>query len=143
MFDPGIIHLIDGPAMDSPRNALTLTNHYHQLFGQFQIHFEATGERDEYKIDLSRRRPHLRQRTFPIIRKLSQRPNETIDLPSPRLLSVHRAIACIMHLSGAGEYIDRILRDLEEVDIKQDGSTTLEFFMNLSLGGWLPTMTVH
>lgn len=143
MFDPGIIHLIDGPAMDSPRNALTLTNHYHQLFGQFQIHFEATGRRDEYKIDLTRRRPHLRQGNFPIIRKLSESPDGTIDLPSPRLLAVHRSIACIMHLSGAGEYINGILRDLEEVNVKADGSTNLEFLMNLSLGGWLNTMTVY
>jgi hypothetical protein len=48
-----------------------------------------------------------------------------------------------MHLSGAGEYINGILRDLEEVNVKADGSTNLEFLMNLSLGGWLNTMTVY
>nr|XP_001390780.2 hypothetical protein ANI_1_264044 [Aspergillus niger CBS 513.88]XP_001395751.2 hypothetical protein ANI_1_824104 [Aspergillus niger CBS 513.88] len=43
MFDPGVIHLIDGPKIDSPINALTLTLDYHRMFGEFQIYFEPTG----------------------------------------------------------------------------------------------------
>ncbi|OJD17181.1 hypothetical protein AJ78_02725 [Emergomyces pasteurianus Ep9510] len=35
MFDPSITHLIDGPKIDSPSNALTLTLDNHRLFGEF------------------------------------------------------------------------------------------------------------
>ncbi|KMP00781.1 hypothetical protein CIHG_03229 [Coccidioides immitis H538.4] len=98
LFDPGIVHLIDGTKIDSPLNALTLTHGYHQF--------------------------------------------RTIDPPSARLLGVHHAIAIIMNLSGAGEYIENILRDLEEVDVKADGSTNLGPIMSLRLGGWFNTLTV-
>jgi hypothetical protein len=39
-----------------------------------------------------------------------------------------------MHLSRAREYINSILQDLEEVDMKADSSINLEFLINLSLG---------
>ncbi|KKZ62789.1 hypothetical protein EMCG_02900 [[Emmonsia] crescens] len=35
MFDPGIAHLIDGPKIDNPSNALTLTLDNRRLFGEF------------------------------------------------------------------------------------------------------------
>ncbi|TPX26217.1 hypothetical protein DIZ76_011678 [Coccidioides immitis] len=114
LFDPGIVHLIDGTKIDSPLNALTLTHGYHQLFGEFRIYFEPVG--GSY--------------------------HRTIDPPSARLLGVHHAIAIIMNLSGAGEYIENILRDLEEVDVKADGSTNLGPIMSLRLGGWFNTLTV-
>jgi hypothetical protein len=41
MFDPGVIYLIEGPNIDRPVNAFTLTNYFHQLFGDFDIYFEA------------------------------------------------------------------------------------------------------
>jgi hypothetical protein len=41
MFDDGILHLIEGSEIDRPRNALTLTLDFHQLFGNFEVYFEA------------------------------------------------------------------------------------------------------
>ncbi|RAO74321.1 uncharacterized protein BHQ10_010333 [Talaromyces amestolkiae] len=142
MFDPGIIHLIEYPKIDSPMNALTLTLDNHRLFGEFQIYFEPTGMPHEYRIDSTERSPFLRDPIFPITRTLSLSPNRTIDPPSPRLLGVHRAISRIMNLSGAGEYIDRILEDLEKMNVKEDGSTNLGQIMKLRLGGWPHTLTV-
>lgn len=142
MFDPGIIHLIEYPKIDSPMNALTLTLDYHRLFGEFQIYFEPTGVPYEYRIDSTERRPFLRDPLFPVTRTLSLSPYRTIDPPSPRLLAVHRAISRIMNLSGAGEYIDRILEDLEKMNVKEDGSTNLGQIMKLRLGGWPHTLTV-
>jgi hypothetical protein len=53
MFDPGVIHLIEGPNINRPINALTLTNHFHQLFGDFDIYFEPTADQTQhtYKIN--------------------------------------------------------------------------------------------
>lgn len=142
MFDPGVIHLIDGPKIDSPINALTLTLDYHRMFGEFQIYFEPTGVPYQYKIDSTERSPFLRDPLFPVTRTLTLSPTRVIDTPSRRLLDVHRAIALIMKLSGAGEYIENILRDIEEVDVKADGSTNLGHIMSLRLGGWLNTLCV-
>lgn len=143
MFDPGIGHLVDGPKIDSPSNALTLTLDFHRLFGEFQIYTERTGMPYQYRIDSTEQSPFLRDPIFPVSRTLSLSPNRTIDPPSSRLIDVHRAVALIMKLSGAGEYIERILRDMEALDVKEDGSTQLGHLAGLRLGGWLNIMSVH
>ncbi|KAJ5533925.1 hypothetical protein N7527_000179 [Penicillium freii] len=134
IFDPRIIHLIDRPKIDSPINAFTLTLDYHRLFGEFKIYFEHTGIRHY---------PFLRDPLFPVTRSLTLSPHRTVDPPSPRLLDIHRAIALIIKLSGAGEYIERVLRDMEELDVREDGSTHLGYLAGLLLGGWLDTLSVH
>ncbi|KAJ5254038.1 hypothetical protein N7524_011218 [Penicillium chrysogenum] len=132
IFDPRIIYLVNRPEIDSPINALTLTLDYHRLFGEFKIYFEPT-----------KSSPFLRDPLFPITRSLTLSPYRTVDPLSSRLLGVHRAIALIMKLSGAGEYIERVLRDIEELDIREDGSTHLGYLAGLRLGGWLDTLSVH
>ena len=78
----------------------------------------------------------MRNLAFPITRTFYLTDDRSIDPPSPRLLAVHRAIAHILRLSGAGEYIDRLLRDMDEQGIQADGSTELDRLVRLSLGGW-------
>jgi hypothetical protein len=78
----------------------------------------------------------LRDPIFPAIRTFRLTDNHIIDPPSPRLLAIHRAIALSLHLSAAGGYIDNILRDLDELDVKSDGSTELGHLIALRLGGW-------
>jgi hypothetical protein len=58
------------------------------------------------------------------------------------LLGVHRAIAHISKLSGAGDYIEQILRDMEQVAVEADGSTNLGDIMRLRFDGWLNQLTV-
>ncbi|KAI8648884.1 HNHc domain-containing protein [Fusarium sp. Ph1] len=48
----------------------------------------------------------------------------------------HTAIAHILHLSAAGDYIDDILRDVEEPGAREDASTELEHLLRLGLSGW-------
>ena len=55
---------------------------------------------------------------------------------------VHRAIGRILNLSGAGDSTDRILRDMDEVSIKENGSTELGQYISLKLGGWLDGVPV-
>jgi len=137
MFDPGIVHLIDGPDIDRPTNAITLTHHFHRRFGDFEVYFEPTTQTPHtYKIIPIRSHNILRQAILPVTRTLRLANNHNIDPPSRRLLAIHRAIALILHLSGAGSYIDDILRDLDELDVKSDGSTKLGRLIGLRLGGW-------
>ncbi|KAJ2989592.1 hypothetical protein NUW58_g3390 [Xylaria curta] len=135
MFDVGVAELIQGPKIDWPRNALTLTHDFHQYFGDFQVYFEPVPNRDHtYTIrthvseDYFFRRPAL-----PVTRELYLTPERTIEPPSRRLLAIHCAIARILHLSGAGEYIDKIYCDMEDHGVRADGSTPLGRFVSLAI----------
>lgn len=131
MFNHKITHLIKYPKTDSPINTLTLIYDYHQLFSIFKIFFEPTGNPYQYKINSTEQRSFLRDPLFPVIRTLTLSLNCTINPPSPRLLTVHHAIACIIHLSSAAEYIESILRDIEEVSVREDGLMNLGHIVKL------------
>jgi hypothetical protein len=50
--------------------------------------------------------------------------NHNLPPPDPRYLKLHAACAQVAHLSGAGEYIDNILRDVETTRVlAKDGSS--------------------
>ncbi|KAI5863961.1 hypothetical protein GGS23DRAFT_604889 [Durotheca rogersii] len=135
MFDVGVAELIQGPEIDRPRNAMTLTNYQHQLFGDFQVYFEpVSGRYHTYTIKTLYPEYLVPRAVFPITRELYLTPERTIEPPSPRLLAIHRAIAHILHLSAAGDYIDKIYRDLEERGVQADGSTPLDRFVSLAIG---------
>jgi HNH endonuclease len=130
MFDPGIANLIDGEDIDRPFNAMTLTVEMHRLFGALKVYFEpAPPELNKpehtYIIRTTKSYPWQSSPSFPLERTLLLSQNRTIDPPSRRLLAVHRACALILHLSGAAEYINKILRDEDEGEVKSDGSTEL------------------
>ncbi|KAF5696737.1 transposase [Fusarium mundagurra] len=113
MFDHDIVHLIEGPDIDRSRNALTLKIDLHRQFGNFKVFFEPTNQPHSYRIDSTLRQP-FRNPIFPVNRTFFLTPERTIDPPSARLLAVHNAICQILHLSAAGNYIDSILRDLDD-----------------------------
>lgn len=61
---------------------------------------------------------------------------KTYPLPDPQYLKLHAAAAKVAHLSGAAEYIDDILRDMEETFVlSEDGASArvLEYAL-LSIG---------
>jgi hypothetical protein len=141
MFDPGVIHLIEGSNIDRPTNAITLTHDSRTDFGDFRFYFEEMESSDcprhTYRIDSKETYIFSRPAGLPVVRTLLLSPNHTIDSPSSKLLAIHRAISVILHLSAAGEHIDRILRDMEELWIRSDGSAELGHLVSLKLGGWL------
>ncbi|OAA53613.1 hypothetical protein SPI_09320 [Niveomyces insectorum RCEF 264] len=137
MFDNGVTHLINGVDIDRPRNALSLAHGFHRQFGAFKIYFDAVpGQSNTYQVQSFLPGPVTAAFNLPVVRTLFDTENHTIDMPSPRLLAVHRAIAHILHLSGAGEYIDRVLRDMEDNNVRSDGSTELGRMVTLGLGRW-------
>ncbi|KAK4155758.1 hypothetical protein C8A00DRAFT_41683 [Chaetomidium leptoderma] len=119
---------------------LTLTHLLHSTFGDFQVFFvPVTNNQGPHTYCINSFLPPfiIRDPSLPITRTLCLAENRTIDPPSARLLAIHCAIAHILHLSGAGEYIDRILRDAEEHGIRVDGSTELGRLVKLGLGEWV------
>ncbi|KAK4134731.1 hypothetical protein BT67DRAFT_441885 [Trichocladium antarcticum] len=145
MFDMGISYLIEGAEIDRPRNALTLTHLLHQAFRDFRVFFVPVvdSQPHTYRIDSFLPRQLMRDPPLPVTRTLYLAKNRTVDPPSARLLAVHCAIAHILHLSAAGEYIDRILLDAEEHGIQADGSTEVGRLVCLGLHGWVDGVGVR
>ncbi|KMO99990.1 hypothetical protein CIRG_00133 [Coccidioides immitis RMSCC 2394] len=71
---------------------------------------------------------------LPTTRTLLLSPNHTIDPPSPELLALHQAIALILDVSAAGQYIDHIIHHIEELWARSDGSSDLGAHCFLEVG---------
>ncbi|KAK3942059.1 hypothetical protein QBC46DRAFT_362907 [Diplogelasinospora grovesii] len=128
-----ILNMLDhgAPPLTIPRNALSLTHDLHGWFGCFEIYFTKVDQHQHtYRVESFYPIP-----PFPVTRTLDG--TNKIEHPSPRLLALHRAIAHILHLSGAGDYIEKLLGDMEELVIRADGSTALGPLVTLGLDGWL------
>jgi hypothetical protein len=137
MFDSGILPLIKDNLIDKAGNAITLSHHLHQRFGNFEVYFEPTSENLHTYWIQSTEEADFQMPIFPVTRALYLATSRPIDPPSERFLAVHRAITLILHLSAAGSHIDKILEDLEETDIKEDGSTELGRLVELKfLSSW-------
>lgn len=135
MFDNGVVRLIEANEIDRPFNAMTLSHDLHVWFGSFEVYFEEVpDQRHTYRIKTFA--PEILP-GLPVTRTLSHADNQTIDPPLSRLLAIHRAIAMILHLSAAGEYIDKILRDMEDLGVHTDGSTEVGRLVMLRLGDWV------
>lgn len=139
MFDPGISHTLAGTAIDSPRNALTLCTELHVRFGQLRWYLEPTRVPHSYTLHLVRgeRLPYYLLPPEIITFNAAAVPPP----PDPRLLAFHRACCLMLGVSGAGECVDRVLRDMEEMAgagvLAADGSSDLGQFWKLRevLGG--------
>ncbi|EEP80427.1 predicted protein [Uncinocarpus reesii 1704] len=137
IIDYDVGHLIGSTDIDQPQNAMSLTHTFHVAFGNFDVFLEAVaGQQHTYHIK-SLNPVKARLLRLPLTRKLLLSKSQLIEPPSPRLLALHRAIAHILHLSGAGEYIDKILRDFEEAGVQEDGTTELSRLVNWKATGWL------
>lgn len=128
MFDLGVVHLIEGYDINRPYNAISLSQKMHKNFGKFKIYFKHVSNSTYYIGSFLH--PSV-ARPLPLERTLFTHP--TIDSPSERLLAIHYAIAHILHLSAAGAYIDKVLRDMEEGIVRGDGSTQLGLMVQLAM----------
>lgn len=125
MFDPGISATLNGDEIDTPQNAIILSKSLHAQFGSFHVFFDEIPSKPRtYKID-SYKKNVRRAYGFPKEVNLQNKNRPDIDPPCPRLLRIHRAVAEILHLSAAGEYIDNIVRESEESTARADGTTDL------------------
>ncbi|KAI9751413.1 MAG: hypothetical protein M4579_006078 [Chaenotheca gracillima] len=123
MFDPEVLLELEGADIDRPRNAITLTTRLHRLFGALRIAIQPTAlwtaQSQEYRIEMIRH-PFIFQ---PVTRVFLDTERE--EMPSRRYLEWHAACARMCQLSGAGDYIDRLNRELEEGSVRADGKTNL------------------
>lgn len=136
MLDFGILDVIGGPNVDRPRSAITLTGELHGYWKNFEVFFSASVRPDDpphtYKMETIL--PPSVVGGFPKTRTLFQ--GGAIEAPLPRLFALHRAIALILFMSGAGEFIDGLLLSQQGEVARGDGSTALDRFVRLRLRGW-------
>lgn len=133
MFDRNIISVVGGKHIDEPYNAITLTKDYHDDFGKFNLYFEPEGIDNRYTIHLWKPSAFS---DLPVTRELRTDPTGKIRPPSARLLAIHRAIGKILYLSGAGERIDKLLQELDDIEVlTEDGKSNIGCLLFARLGG--------
>lgn len=116
-------------------NVMMLLSPLHGEFGEFRLTFEATQTENRYRV-----------KVFPNFNdgyNVFLPPNRIVTfmshdsrwhLPNPFLLQVHVAIANILHLSGRGEKIETLKRDLGDMNggLAPNGSTEIGDLLSVS-----------
>lgn len=82
-------------------------------------------------------------RDLPADRKVRVRcaPGEDLTLPDPAYLDCHHRVAEVLHASGLAEYIERKIRDWQDLkqsggadgSLRQDGSTDISRILETAL----------
>ncbi|KAH9918691.1 hypothetical protein B0H21DRAFT_238900 [Amylocystis lapponica] len=98
---------------------ITLDLDMHAKFDQLQVWFEPGTSENSY--NLRSVKPYYVQH---VSNPITLTTRDDIPLPSPVYLALHATCARVAHLSGAGRYVDRILRDVECIPVlANDGSS--------------------
>ncbi|KAF9240960.1 hypothetical protein BU15DRAFT_87516 [Melanogaster broomeanus] len=113
---------LNGSNIHSLENILTLDGNMHEYFDTLKLWFEPTDIPDKYNICWSE--DWRRQVSGALSVQFTTPDPEELPLPSPTYLHIHAACAKVAKLSGAGDYIDKLSRDLEEIRVlSKDGSS--------------------
>ncbi|XHG05679.1 hypothetical protein AWENTII_008897 [Aspergillus wentii] len=132
-YFPRVKELIDvrlAGAIDTPQNAMTLMSDIHSNFGDFKLAFEAIDMKEHtYKLQSFKFFPQAYEVFLPKDRIVKFTSANGTDLPDPDLLAFHLAIANILHATGMGEEIDRLIDDMEAGEDLPEG-TGLETRVN-------------
>ncbi|KAA8912884.1 hypothetical protein FN846DRAFT_772846, partial [Sphaerosporella brunnea] len=130
LFCPGVHALVRGALIDRSYNGITMILQYHRYFGSMRMWFEQVPDKpNTYRMHTRKGSPSppLQFGDPGEITFKNHDPNKPHSLPSAALLEVHAACCKILNASGAGEYLEKLLRDLDEIDVlAEDGSTGLE-----------------
>lgn len=144
MFDPGISHRLIGAAIDSPSNAITMCGDLHHRFRQLKWYLEPAraAPPHSYTMHLVRGQRMPRGLLPPAgPGAITFCSTAAAPPPDPRLVAFHRACCLMLRMSGAGECMHRVLRDMKDLQgsgvLASDGSSDLGLFWRLNdiLGG--------
>ncbi|KAH9935823.1 hypothetical protein B0H21DRAFT_699177 [Amylocystis lapponica] len=114
-----ILYDLNCSAVHRLENVLTLDLDTRAKFDQLQVWFEPGTSENSY--NLRSVKPYYVQH---ISNPTALTTRDDIPLPSPVYLALHATCARVAHLSGAGRYVDRILRDMECIPVlANDGSS--------------------
>jgi len=100
------------------------------MFDRLLIWLEETGVPDQYRVN-AREAYYISDITNPVTLTTHE---PQFPLPSPSYLRLHAACAQVAHLSGAGEYIDQVFREMEETHVLAHDGTSAEVLSTALLG---------
>ncbi|KAG7085672.1 hypothetical protein E1B28_003217 [Marasmius oreades] len=97
---------------------MTMEFNVHDAFDRLYLWFEATEIENCYNVvDVMGLKPLPEKITFTRPAILSPGFHKESPFPSPELLALHASCAKVAHLSGAGEYLDELDEDLDELPV--------------------------
>ncbi|KAJ3731422.1 hypothetical protein DFJ43DRAFT_1132519 [Lentinula guzmanii] len=106
------VELIHSDKVHSLFNIMTLSYDVHDAFDRLELWLEATNQANRYRVLTASK--FLVPGGLPqFIEFTSSYPK--LPLPSPDLLALHAICAQVAHLSGAGQYVEQLDRDVEEL----------------------------
>ncbi|KAJ3712859.1 hypothetical protein C8R42DRAFT_615201 [Lentinula raphanica] len=106
------VNKINGDTVHSLYNVMTMQRDTHEFFDCLEIYFEETDTVNCYRViafDTRIQEPRTVTLTTP--------DPVLYPLPDPKLLALHATCAKVAHLSGAGEYLDKIDYDEETIGV--------------------------
>ncbi|KAF9460298.1 hypothetical protein BDZ94DRAFT_1378022, partial [Collybia nuda] len=119
-----ILQELNGSGVHRLENILTLLSDVHDRFERLELWFEETSTEHQYNIGAIDPEEVFEFSRLPRQVKFETE-HHNMALPSSIYLKLHAVCAKIAHLSGAGEYIEKFQRDLEQTDVlASDGSST-------------------
>ncbi|KAL0634805.1 hypothetical protein Q9L58_006238 [Maublancomyces gigas] len=143
MFDPGVSSQLEGALIDTPANAVLLLSELHDRFGALEAYFEELPECTDlmrvYRFVFADGYNDLPDsvRVKDRIEFVNLEPLGTpqSELPSRRLLALHRACSLILNMSGAAEYVECLLDDAEMLTqrgtLAADGTSSISVFLRM------------
>ncbi|KAF8631481.1 hypothetical protein AX17_005084 [Amanita inopinata Kibby_2008] len=103
-------------------NVLTLDVGVRSMFDNLKLWFEPTDTPNTYKLRAPKSGYILSNYKSTVT--FSSPDLKKLPLPSPEYLKIHAVCARVAHLSGAGEYIDKISREIEYTKVlSKDGAS--------------------
>lgn len=142
MFDPGISSTLQGTMIDMPTNAMMLVSDLHDWFGRLQCYLEPAPSHGPHAYTFHTVRgalpldPYFAPASPHIVFSNHERDGAVLsDLPSPRLLAIHRACCMMLSMSGAAGYVESLLRDTENLMergvLAEDGGSNIALLLRL------------
>ncbi|KAH7910681.1 hypothetical protein BJ138DRAFT_1064691 [Hygrophoropsis aurantiaca] len=114
---------LNGHKIHRLENVMTMSYDVHQKFGKLNVWFMETDTPNKYELCA----PHGYYLTgYPKTVTFENHSDLDLPLPSPTYLKIHAAYARVAHHSGAAEQIDKVLGEMEDIQILSEDGTSAE-----------------
>ncbi|KAI6155635.1 hypothetical protein BKA82DRAFT_991374 [Pisolithus tinctorius] len=112
---------LNGDMIHRLENVMTMEPRIHALFDTLKVWFAETEEPNTYRLEATQ--TYLLNKRPKYVTFTTADPK--LPPPSPKYLAIHAACARVAHFSGAAEYIEKVFRDMEDIDVlAQDGGSS-------------------
>ncbi|KAK0502204.1 hypothetical protein EDD18DRAFT_1346783 [Armillaria luteobubalina] len=120
-----VVNELNGNDIHRPENTFTIADGLHTAFDQLAFSLRPIGSDDNNTYEIHTYPSGLNASfRLPDRVMLTNATNGNIPLPDRRYFQLHDACARIAHLSGAGEVVEQLFRDMEDVKVlAEDGGS--------------------